>query len=199
MKRQWSTFDGEVLLQHLYTIASVPRHASCGGLGQRLCPRPRGSDDALGQWLSAFQDDPTTQRCGVAAKRAAENVSRCGEEAKRRTQLGKKPRMSSVPAGRLRWAWRAWVRKHPSKECFVESDMTSEAAHSCWATRGHTSAYRDAERLGRPATESGKHGTTASSVEDACSQVPRDEDTRFEDLAAILVAPWSLCSPRQMG
>ena len=90
----------------------------------------------------------------------------------RRTQLGKKPRMSSVPAGRLRWAWRAWVRKHPSKECFVESDMTFEAAHSCWATRGHTSAYRDAERLGRPATESGKHGTTVSSVEDACSRVP---------------------------
>ena len=27
-KRQWSTFDGEVLLQNLYTIASVPRHAS---------------------------------------------------------------------------------------------------------------------------------------------------------------------------
>ena len=67
MKRQWSTFAGEVLLQHLYTIASVPRHASLRSLGQRLCPRARGSDDALGQWLSAFQDDPTTQRCRVAA------------------------------------------------------------------------------------------------------------------------------------
>ena len=80
----------------------------------------------------------------------------------RRTQLGKKPKMSNVPAGRLRWAWRAWVRKHTSKECFAESDMISEAAHSCRATRGHTSAYRDAERLGRPATESGKHGTTGA-------------------------------------
>ena len=27
----------------------------CGGLGQRLCPHPRCSDDVLGQWLSAFR------------------------------------------------------------------------------------------------------------------------------------------------
>ena len=32
--------------------------------------------------------------------------------------------------------------------------MTFEVAHFCRATRGHTLAYRDAERLGRPATES---------------------------------------------
>ena len=27
----------------------------CGGFAQRLCPHPRGSDDVLGQWLSAFR------------------------------------------------------------------------------------------------------------------------------------------------
>ena len=67
MKRQWSTFDGEVLLRTCTPLRQCLVTPRCGGLGQRLCSRPRGSDDALGQWLSAFQDDPTTQRCRVAA------------------------------------------------------------------------------------------------------------------------------------
>ena len=70
-KRPWSTVDGEVLLQNLYTIALVrpwtlrmwrldtPR---CGGFGQRLCPDLRGTVGALGSGLPAIQDDPTTQR-----------------------------------------------------------------------------------------------------------------------------------------
>ena len=91
------------------------------------------------------------------------NASRCGRRRSAGPSLARKPRLSSAPAGRLRRAWRAWVRMHTSKKCFAESDMTSEAAQSCRATRGHTSAYRVAERLGRPATESGKHGTTLPS------------------------------------
>ena len=42
--------------------------------GQRLCPHPGGSDDALGQWLPAIQDDPQRSaetQAGVGRRRSA--------------------------------------------------------------------------------------------------------------------------------
>ena len=160
-KRPWSTVDGEVLLQSLYTIASMrpwtlrmwrldtPR---CGGFGQRLCPDPRGTDGALGSGLPAIQDDPTTQRRRFAAQRAAEIASRCGEEAKRRTQLGKNTKDEQRPSGQASAGVECLGPKHTSKKGFAECDMISEAARFCRATRGHSSAYCDAECLGCPAS-----------------------------------------------
>ena len=69
MKRQWSTFDGEVLLQNLYIIASVRPWTLRMWVSSRHAPEvwgsgsvhPRGSDDT-GAVAPAIQDDPTTQR-----------------------------------------------------------------------------------------------------------------------------------------
>ena len=102
-KRPWSTVDGEVLLQNLYTIA----HCACGD-STRLAAEVLVSGSVqtcvalLAHWAVAFpaiQDDPTTQRRRFAAQRAAENASRCGEEAKRRTQLDKKTEDEQRPSG----------------------------------------------------------------------------------------------------
>ena len=77
---------------------------------------------------------------GRPATSGRENASRCGKEAKRRTQLGKKPRLSSAPAGRLRRGVESLGSASTHRRsASPESDMTSEAAHFCRATRGHTS------------------------------------------------------------
>ena len=141
------------------------RHASLRRFGQRLCPDPRGMDGALGSGLPAIQDDPTTQRRRFAAQRAAENASRCGEEAKRRTQLGKKTKDEQRPSGQASAGVESLGPKHTSKKCFAECDMISEAARFCRATRGHSSAYCDAECLGCPASlvvNRGRAGTRVS-------------------------------------
>ena len=165
MKRQWSTFDGEVLLQNLYIIVSVRPWTlrmwalrMFGAAAQsthvaRMTHWGSGSSD------SGLPDNTAVKGCCATSGR---NPSRCGE-AKRRTQLVSKTKDEQRPSGQASAAWRAWVRMHTSKKCFAESDTTFEAAQSCRAARGHTSAYRDAERLGRPATESGEHGTTLPS------------------------------------
>jgi len=169
MMDQWSTFDGEVLLQNLYIIVSVRPWTLRMWVSSRLAPEvwgsgsvhPRGSDDALGHWLQRFRTTRQHSGEGCCAT-SGRNPSRCGE-AKRRTQLVSKTKDEQRPSRQASAAWRAWVRMHTSKKCFAESDTTFEAAQSCRAARGHTSAYRDAERLGRPATESGEHGTTLPS------------------------------------
>ena len=137
MKRQWSTFDGEVLLQNLYIIASVrpwtlrmwvsSRHVRKFGAAAQSTHVARMAHWGSGSSVSGRPDNTAVKGYCATSGRIA---SRCGE-AKRRTQLFSKTKDEQRPSGQGLAAWRAWVCMHTSKKCFAESDTISEAAQSC--------------------------------------------------------------------
>ena len=107
MKRQWSTFDGEVLLQNLYIIASV---------------RPW----TLRMWVSSRH----ARKFGAAAQSThVARMAHWGSQAGvgRRSagpSLSQKPRMSSAPAGRL------WRRGELGSACTHRRSASPRATRS---------------------------------------------------------------------
>ena len=100
-------------------------------------------------------DNIAVRGCGVRQKTQAgvERRRSAGPQLRKKTKAEQRFQRAGFGG-----AWRAWVREHTSKKRFAEIDMNTEADHFRQAKRGHTSAYRDAERPGRAARESGKFG-----------------------------------------
>ena len=126
MKRQWSTFDGEVLLQNLYIIASVrpwtlrmwvsSRHARKFGAAAQSTWVARMAHWGSGSSVSGRPDNTAVQRAaelqaGVGRRSAGPSLSR-------------KPRMSSAPAGRH------WRRGELGSACTHRRSASPRATRS---------------------------------------------------------------------